>query len=245
MRSVDALKALGPIDVRNIIRDPLLRWMVFLPLLIGVLIRWGVPILSTYLVGRFQFDLVPYYHLVMSAILLQWPILFGMIIGFLLLDQRDDQTITALQVTPLTLTGYLIYRISLPLVVSIMITLISFPIAGLVELRFLPLFLAALLAAPLAPMFALFLATFAENKVQGFALTKAVGIVLWPPVFAYFIDSPWKLAFGIFPTYWPMKFFWLLTSGGGKIWIYFVVGMLYQIFVLWVLLKRFNKVMHR
>jgi hypothetical protein len=33
--------------------------MVFLPLLIGVLIRWGVPILSTYLAGRFQFDLVP------------------------------------------------------------------------------------------------------------------------------------------------------------------------------------------
>ena len=245
MRSVAALKALGPIDVRNIIRDPLLRWMVFLPLLIGVLIRWGVPILSTYLAARFQFDLVPYYHLVMSAMLLQWPILFGMIIGFLLLDQRDDQTITALQVTPLQLTGYLIYRISLPLVLSIIVTLVSFPIAGLVELGFLPLFFAALLAAPLAPIFALFLATFAQNKVQGFALAKAVGIVTGPPVFAYFIDSSWKFAFGIFPTYWPMKFFWLLDASDGKLWIYFLVGMLYQIFVLWLLLKRFNKVMHR
>ena len=165
--------------------------MVFLPLLIGFLIRWGVPVLSTYLAGRFQFDLVPYYHLIMSAILLQWPILFGMIIGFLLLDQRDDQTITALQVTPLQLTGYLIYRISLPLVVSIIITLVSFPIAGLVRLGFLPLFSAALLAAPLAPIFALFLAPFAENKVQGFALTSAIVTVLWPPIFAFFINSGW------------------------------------------------------
>ncbi len=128
MRSATVIKALGPIDIRNVLRDPLLRWIVFMPLLIGYLIRWGVPILSTYLATKFQFDLVPYYHLIMSSMLLLMPGFCGMIIGFLLLDQRDDQTLTALQVTPLRLTGYLIYRISLPLVVSIILTLLLFQV---------------------------------------------------------------------------------------------------------------------
>lgn len=245
MRTLTAVKALGPIDIRNVLRDPLLRWMVFLPLAIGALIRWGVPILSNYLAAKFQFDLVPYYQLLTSALLLLMPGICGMIIGFLLLDQRDDQTLTALQVTPLRLTGYLIYRISLPMVLSFILTLLLFPIVALVEMTFSSLLLVTLMALPFAPMYALFLATFAVNKVQGFALTKAVGIIIWPPVFAYFIDSGWELAFAIFPTYWPMKFFWLLDESGGNMWIYFIFGILYQILLLWVLLKRFNRVMHR
>jgi fluoroquinolone transport system permease protein len=46
----------------------------------------------------------------MSFLVVVMPALVGMVIGFLLLDQRDDQTLAALQVTPLTLNGYLIYR---------------------------------------------------------------------------------------------------------------------------------------
>ena len=36
----------------------------------------------------------------LAALLLITPVLYGMVIGFLLLDQRDDQTLVALQVTP-------------------------------------------------------------------------------------------------------------------------------------------------
>jgi fluoroquinolone transport system permease protein len=36
----------------------------------------------------------------MSFVLLMTPMLAGIVVGFLLLDQRDDQTLTALQVTP-------------------------------------------------------------------------------------------------------------------------------------------------
>jgi fluoroquinolone transport system permease protein len=243
MKTLRVLQALGPIDAKNISRDPLLRWLVFYPLLLAGLIQWGVPLLTVRLMAQLQFDLTPYYPLLMSFVLLMTPMLAGMVIGFLLLDQRDDQTLTALQVTPLTLNGYLVYRISLPIVLSLMITLVIFPLAGLVEIGFGSLLLAALSAAPLAPFYALALAAFASNKVQGFALTKALGILLVPPLMAYFVLPPGQWVFGLVPLYWPVKLFWLLHTDEPGYWFYLGIGLLYQLLLLLVLLRRFNKTM--
>lgn len=243
-KAMQALKALGPIDARNVSRDPLLRWLVFYPLLIGGLIRWGAPLLAARLMAQFHFELIPYYPLLMSFVLLMSPMLTGMVVGFLLLDQRDDQTLTALQVTPLTLNGYLAYRISVPTMLGLVTTLIIFPLAGLVEIEFGPLLLAGLSAAPLAPFYALMLATFAENKVQGFALAKALGVLLVPPVVAYFVSPPWQWIFGLVPLYWPAKSLWLLLAGETGYWFYLLVGLLYQFALLTILLRRFNRAMH-
>jgi len=74
-------------------------------------------------------------------------------------------------------------------------------------------FLKAAAAAPLAPAWALFLAAFAANKVQGFALMKAAGIVNWPPVIAWFVSADLRRLFGICPTYWPVEVYWELAAG--------------------------------
>lgn len=242
MKTMQVLRALGPIDAKSISRDPLLRWLVFYPLLLTGLIRWGVPLLAVRLMVQFQFDLVPYYPLLLSFILLITPMLAGMVIGFLLLDQRDDQTLTALQVTPLTLNGYLVYRLSLPTLLSLVITLLILPLTGLVEIRWESLLMAALSAAPLAPFYALVLAAFAANKVQGFALTKALGILLLPPLMAYFVSPPWQWVFGLVPLYWPVKLFWLLHADEPSCLFYLAVGLLYQFLLLIILLRRFTKV---
>ncbi len=245
MRATNALKALGPIDAKSVRRDSLLRWMVIFPVLIALLMRWGTPALAAWLMEQYQFDLVPYYPLLMSWVLLATPMIYGAVIGFLLLDQRDDQTLMALQVTPLTLTGYLWYRLTAPILLSVVMSIIVLPLAGLVEMRFILLLLAALGAAPLAPGYALFLAAFAENKVQGFALMKAAGVFSWPPMIAYFVQSGWQLVIGLVPTYWPAKLYWELEAGTPHAWIYLVIGVAYQCGVLAALLRRFNKVMHQ
>jgi fluoroquinolone transport system permease protein len=241
---IRVLLALGPVDIKSIHRDPLLRWLMFYPLMLAGLIHWGVPWLAGYLLAQFQFDLTPYYPLLMSFVLVMTPMLAGLVIGFLLLDQQDDQTLTALQVTPLTLTGYLIYRLSIPMGLSLVITMIIFPLSGLVTLGFGPLFLAALSAAPLAPFYALILAAFAANKVQGFALTKALGVLLVAPLLAYFVPPPWQWLLGLVPLYWPAKLLWLLHAGQTGLWPVLLFGLLYQGLVLSVLLRRFNRRMH-
>ena len=46
MNALRAMRALGPIDVRSIWRDPLLKWMFAMALGLGFLLRWGVPPLA-------------------------------------------------------------------------------------------------------------------------------------------------------------------------------------------------------
>ena len=246
MNMIRALRALGPIDTRNVRRDSLLVWMAVMPFFFVLLFRFAVPWVRDGLLEQFGFDLAPFYVLIMSyAFVVGTPLLFGMVIGFLLLDERDDGTLTALQVTPMSLNSYLAYRVTLPMILSVVLTMLTFPLANLVTFPLGSLFLVALLSAPLAPIFALFLASFAANKVQGFALMKGSGTVQVLPLVAYFIQSNWHLAFGFIPTYWPAKMYWVLDAGEAGAWFYFLGGVVFQGMLLLLLLRRFNTVIHQ
>jgi len=59
------------------------------------------------------------------------PITFGVLIGFLLLDEKDDDTLTALQVTPLSTNGYVAYRVAVPIALTIPLMFVIFPLANL------------------------------------------------------------------------------------------------------------------
>lgn len=245
MNALQTLKALGPIDLRNVRRDPMLRWMPLFPLLMVVVLRWGMPLLAEQLMLRLQVDIAPYYPLIVSAILLSVPMMFGAVVGFLLLDQRDEQTLTALQVSPLSLGHYLAYRCLVPMVIGLAGDLLLLACNGLVPLSPGGVLLASLSVAPLTPIFALFFACVARNKVQGFALMKVTGLISMPPLAAWFIQSGWEIAFGLFPTYWPLKLFWLLEAGQGQVGVFFLLGMAYQALILAGLLRWYKRAVQR
>ncbi len=246
MNILSILQSLGPVDAKNIRRDELLRWIIFAPVLMALLIRLLFPIILVRAGEILQIDLMPYYEPVTAfMIMLLTPYLAGLVIGFLLLDQRDDGTLTALQVTPLSLNGYLVYRLTMPMLLSIVMTLVAAPLSGVINIGFGQLLLTAVCAAPFAPIFALLLASLAQNKVQGFAITKVAGIILVPPLLAYFITAPWTLVLGIFPTYWPAMTLWSAQAHDPTFWFYWSVGLIYQILFLAFLTRRFNKIMQR
>jgi len=251
MNRLYALKGLGPMDAKSIGRDALLRWIILLPLFIALMIRWVLPAFLQQIEPIIGFELMPYYPPLMAYVLLLLvPNLVGFVTGFLLLDQRDDRTLYALQVTPLSLNGYLIYRLAMPVLLSILLGFVALPLSGLVPLNWPLLLVATISAAPMAPIFALTLAALSQNKVQGFALMKMSGIVLLPPMAAYFIESKWQLLLGLVPTYWPAKTLWLAQAwvndgSAGSLWIYFLAGLAYQLIFLLMLARRFNRVMHR
>ncbi len=240
-----AFVALAPIDWRSVARDSLLRWMIAIAIPVGFLTRWGVPALARSLEQRYGFDLTPYYPLVMSFNLLLMPILAGIVVGFMLLDERDDATLSAIQVTPLGLAGYLGYRATMPMLLSVVLTVVVLEISALTPVSSVTLWWMSLAVAPLAPVFALFLGTFAANKVQGLALTKANGVLTLPPVAAWFIDGPWQFAVGVVPTYWPAKAFWQAARGDPLDWLFALVGSLFQIALLGLLMRRFLRIMRR
>ena len=246
MYALKVIQALGPIDVKNVRRDSFLRWMVIIPIGLAIAIRWVFPELITRLELLVPFAITPHYEPILGyGLFLLTPILIGMVIGFLLLDQNDDRTLTALQITPLSLRGYMLYRLAIPSLISLLITIIAIPIASVNTFGLIEIVLVALSTAPLAPLFALFLATFAQNKVQGFALMKGASIFFIIPIIAYFVQTNWQLAFGIAPTYWPAMFYWGLVAGQTQAWAYFAVGIIYQTILLIVLLRRFEQTTHR
>jgi fluoroquinolone transport system permease protein len=246
MHTLKALRILGPIDAVSMRRDAMLRWLAALPLALALAARWLLPGALRRIGGLLGFDIMAYYAPVMGyALLLIAPAVCGMVVGFLLLDQRDDRSLMALQVSPLPLRSYLAYRIAAPLLVSLLLSLLALPLAGLAALSDPALLLAALAAAPLAPLTALCLAAFAENKVQGFALQKALGVLLIAPVLALFLPLPWRLALGLLPTYWPAALLWGLQQGALASGTTLAAGLIYQALLLALLLRRFTRVMYR
>ncbi|MGQ9815448.1 MAG: hypothetical protein ACUVR3_09910 [Candidatus Roseilinea sp.] len=245
MNAIQILRSLGPIDARSVLRDTLLRWILLMPLLFAPLLRWGVPALTTWLQQQAGFDLTPHYPLIMSSMVMMMPALVGTVIGFLLLDQRDDQTLVALQVTPMTLPGYLAYRIAVPMFLSMIMVVAIVVAADLTPLDPGALLMSAVAAAPMAPLYALALAVLAENKVQGFALSKASGVFMMPALLAYFVPAEWQLVLGLSPVTWTARLFWALAAGDPAALIYFVVGLVYQALLIGLLLRRFTVVMTR
>lgn len=232
-------RSLGAVDARNVSRDPMLWWILVLTPASGLLFRFAVPAVAAALRDRFGFDLEPYYPLIVSVLPLAVAGMVGAVVGFLLLDQRDDQTLTALLVTPLTLTDYLRYRLTALLLASIALTSVTVPLAGLRETTMLQLAVTSVVAAPLAPIYALLLGSFAANKVQGFALSKAVGVVLVPALVSWFVAAPSQYAFGVIPHYWPLKVFWLFDEGRtGAALAHALIGLAWQgLLVAWLGLR--------
>jgi fluoroquinolone transport system permease protein len=135
--------------------------------------------------------------------------------------------------------------VAVPIILTFVLMFAIFPLANLTPFNVRTILISAIAAAPMAPMLALLLASFAQNKVQGFALMKLTGIVLFAPILAYFAPQGWELAFGIFPTYWPMKVYWLLYEGATNVWLYVFIAVVYQSLVTVFLARRFYKVLHQ
>lgn len=236
------IAALAGVDALQIRRDPLLRWVMAIPLVIALAARGVLPVLLRRLESRLDTPLLTWYEPIMgAALLLLVPMLVGMVAGFLLLDQRDDRTLSALQVTPLPLRSYVAFRLAAPMMLSVAMTLVALPVAGFGPAP-AALLLAALAVAPIAPLYALGLAGFAANKVEGFALVKVAGAITALPVFALFVSGRGELLLALVPTYWQTRLYWSLTGADtGPAWLFALVGVTYAGAVLSALWRRFRR----
>jgi hypothetical protein len=122
--NVSMLRTLVYADSRMLWRDPLLGWILALPIGLAFLLRPLIPRVQEALLEGAGFDVTPYYPLVMGGYLMTAPGMVGMVIGFLL-DERDARTLTALRTTPLSMRQYLAYRVALPLLLGTASTLID------------------------------------------------------------------------------------------------------------------------
>ncbi len=235
------MAALGRNDIRGTYRDPLLVMIVIAPAVWTGGVAALTPRLTVFLLRRNRFDLVPYYPLILTAFLLLTSIIIvGALAAFLVLDEVDAGTLTALRVTPLPLSTFFAYRAATVLVVTTIYVIVTMSFSGLLRPGLVPALVPiGLLAGGSAVVTLLLIIALASNKIQGLAMVRALGMLIAGlPCLPWFIHSSWNLAFGVLPPYWAAKAFWV-AGDGGMWWPYLLAGFGYNLAVGWLLFRRF------
>lgn len=253
MQMTQLVSKLGRNDVKLIGRDSFLLFMFAFALIIAVVLRFGLPWMSTYLaetgvLPSETFGIVSlsdlYPMVVAYMAIYTGSLLVGTIFGFVLLDEKDDNTIIAMLVTPVPLNQYVLYRVGLP---ALLAFLIIVAMVLFINQALVPLWQLLLLAAGgslTAPLISLFFATFAENKVQGFAYSKFGGISGWAFLIGWFVPEPWQWLIGLFPPFWIGKAYWLALEGNGLWGLALIIGIVSQLGLIVVLARQFNKAVY-
>lgn len=234
-------KQLGLNDVRLIGRDQFMLGLAFYPLLNFFILRFFVPWLADWSEVNYQTDIRPYYILLTSYLLVVLvPMLIGVVAGLLLIEEREDNTLTAMLVTPVSLNQFVGYRLSLAAGFTFLLLLGFIPLVKIVVLPLGGSILLAFLAAGSAPVTALLFFSIAQDKVQAFGVLKVLGTLNLVPAVAYAVGEPWQWLFGLHPAYWVTKAFWEAAGGSGTFLLYGLIGFLYNGVLLWFLTQRFH-----
>lgn len=226
-------------DFKNIIRDSMLLVSIFAPIILAVSVKLSFPFIVDTFFNVFSINLVEYSEVIMSFIILLSPFMLGVMVGLMILDEKDENILAYIAVTPMSKAGYLLYRLLSPMFISFILTVFIIEFTGLVTIHS-RIWLVLLLVTMLTPMTALFLGNFASNKVEGLTITKVAGVILFVPIITFFIASKWGLLAGVFPTYWISKAFVASYYTAHNYVGYLLLGFLVSGVYLHYLWKRFN-----
>lgn len=239
--SARALAAFGRNDLRGTYRDPLLVMLVVAPVIWTTAVAVLTPMATEMLAERYAFDLVPYYPLVLTGFLLLTSIIIaGGLAAFLVLDEVDAGTLTALRVTPVPLSTFFGYRAATVVMVTTAYVIATMSFSGILEPGLVPALVPiGVLAGLSAVVTLLLIIAVAGNKIQGIAMVRVLGMLIAGlPCLPWFIDSIWGLAFGVLPPYWAAKAFWV-ASDHGDWWPYLLAGAIYNLAIAVPLFRRF------
>jgi fluoroquinolone transport system permease protein len=188
-------------DIRMVSRDPLLAIMPFVPFLAAGALRVLLPPLSGFIEGKTGFRLLDWADLVRAVIILFPGMFYGTVAGFLLLDDRDDGVSGYWGVTPAGRAGYLGARLGLFSAGAFVAGILAARVFGLGRPDLAREIGAAVVGASQAAFYALFLAAFAADKVEGLSVIKALGGLDLAPL-AVLVALPVRAAAWLFPQYW-------------------------------------------
>lgn len=253
MQMTHLLRKVGPVDVKLIRRDSFLIFVLLFAVIIAVVLRVLLPWADARLAdtgvlpnARFPVRLAGFYPMIISYMTLYTgALLVGTIFGFVLLDEKDDDTLTAMLVTPVPPSQYALYRAGVPAILAwgIVLAMLLVIDQALLPLWQLALFAAA--AALTAPIIALFFATVAENKVQGMAYSKFSGVAGWTILLGWFVPAPLQWLCGLFPPFWVSKAYWMALDGDGAWWLVLLLGVVLQVGLIAWLLRCFTRAAYR
>jgi fluoroquinolone transport system permease protein len=226
-------------DWKIIRRDPMLFLCVFSPVILLLFAKILFPLISDLTESLFNFPLQMYFPVGRLFFFPLIPMLFGMAYGFILLDERDGGIISYLAITPLGKGGYLMIRMIVPVCISIVMCIGFLELTGFNQIiNFAEIVFISVIVSAEAPMILLFLGAFADNKVEGMAISKGFGILLMPIVIDYFLTGSWRWLMAVTPLWWVER---AVFSTPSDRWLYIAGAALMHLIFIVLLYRKFEK----
>ena len=219
--------------------DPMLILSIAVPFILWALMQFIFPWLAELFLNQWTIDIGPYYRFAGTFFLMLIPMMFGMVYGFILLDERDGGIITAISVTPAGKSGYLKLRLGIPLILSLVFILLFQVLLDLTGSHG-PVQIIAISAiiSSQSLLLLLFLGAFADNKVMGMAISKGFGLLLLGPVLDYLLPEPYQWIGAYSPLFWAGRS--LLAEETSSFWLFFIISLAFHGLLLLLLFRKFS-----
>lgn len=188
-------------DMKNIRRDPTLLLLLFVPLIMLVLLRTAMPLAAVYYP-----EICHYYPVILGLFALlnaSFPAIIG---AFILLDEKDVSLFPVIQVTPVSLSGFMLVRLQYLTVMGLLTSIMLITFNGFYAVSLMQSIALALLCVMNAPILLLLIVALSKNKVEGMANLKVANIVLLLPVAVFFLAPPYEYLLSVFPAFWVFAF---------------------------------------
>lgn len=223
-------------EFKNMFRDRMYFLFAIYPVLLGLIGYYILPELP----GGVVQDIVPMVLIVMSGFV------YGALIAFTLLDDKDDNVLMSLKITPINVKAYVGVKLVVGFMFGLIATVVLIYTTGFLkeaDPSIWVILVISILGALQAPIIALLVNSFSDNKVEGFVIMKLSGLILFLPIIGYFITGIVQYALGIAPGFWSSRV--IETQIGldtaGNILIIFIIGIAYNIFVTYLFMKLYSK----
>lgn len=239
-------------ELKNLFKDKMNMFMIFYPFLMLFITGFLAP----KIVSQSNDPLSSMYILIIMFMfsLVIGCFVGGILLGFSLLDNKDEKTFNSISVTPASIKGYVLFK-------SVYCTVFSF-LSNLIMLFGLKIFareaytveilnmniidnisvpqvfIFSLVNSLITPAIALAIAAIAKNKVEGFVFVKAGGMLLMLPILLM-LDAFKGLGqyfLGILPNFWSVKAIFNIaindTSANNlPFMVYMVIGGVFSILI--------------
>ncbi len=188
-------------------RDKMLFAALFVPVLAGGFLQFGVPVLETVLTRYFHRAAVlsPYEPLIDLLLALLAPTMFCFVSAMCALEEADERTAAYLFVTPLGKGGYLAARFGVPAAAAFLATAILLPVCGRTPLSCPEVLLLAAGGVLQGLIVALLIVTLSSNKLEGMAVAKLSSLLLLDAAGPFLIRGRAQYALSLLPSFWAGK----------------------------------------
>lgn len=190
------------IGLRQTINDGMLLMLLPAPFLVGALVKWGIPFINMLTERHWGFSFVPWYSLIDGFMLALVPAMLSIISAFLLLDERDEGTGAYYQITPVQGYSYLMARIGLPMGWAFLCSVIVGGVFNISGLDFSHIVFAGLIGTGAGAACSLMVVALADNRVEGLAVSKLMGVSLLGIFAVWFVPAPYRYIGAFLPSFW-------------------------------------------